>query len=127
MEIEIDSNIYRIGKLNAKQQFHLMRRITPILISYADIDSSNNLEKSLKQTLMAMKPIMDAIAAMSDSDSEYVIDLCLSACEIQDGSRFQKISVNGSMLYSHIDMTTMMKLVKEVISENLGNFLNALA
>lgn len=125
--MEINGNEYRVGKLNAKQQFHLTRRITPILLSYQDIESaSENGTRTLKHTLTAMKPLMDALAAMSDEDSDYVIDLCLSVCEIQDGQGFQRIAVNGKFLYSHIDMSTMLQLVREVINENLGNFLTAL-
>lgn len=75
-------------------------------------------------TLLAFGPLVEAIAKMSTEDSEYVLNTCLDTCTRQQaGGGWQRLRVSGRFLFDDIDMQIMMRLVVEVVKENLSNFI----
>jgi hypothetical protein len=133
MEIDINGAKFSTGKLNAMQQFHVARRLAPILLAFGSaagaavkqLDNSGSISGDIA-LLGEMGPVAEAIAQMSDIDSEYVLSNCLSVCQRQDGAAWQKVyQMNGGFLYP-MEIDVMMRLTATVIKENLGNFFSAL-
>lgn len=126
-ELQIGQNIYRIDKLPPRIQFHVTRRLGPVLGSFgASIFELVNAGKKLASDadlFSVMGPVMDLVAKMSDEDADYVINNALSVVRRKEGEKWAAvIHANGSMLYQDIEMPEMMRLVVEVVRENLGNF-----
>jgi hypothetical protein len=74
-EVEVGGHRYRIGHLDAKKQFHVARRIAPILAGMgkgATTKSENPMEQ--------IAPIAEALSKMSEEDVDYVLDTCLAVC-----------------------------------------------
>lgn len=135
MDITIGAHDYRIDKLNAFKQFHVARRLAPALwalgagaMASLKHDNPENVDMIATVT-SAAGPLIDVISTMSDIDSQYVLDNCLSVCFRKDATSggYQRIFVEkGGILFDDIDMSVMMQLVLAAIRENLGNFLSAL-
>lgn len=129
--IEIKGSVYRMGKLNALAQFHVTRRLGPILATMGI--SLSKLEAGAKgmswdDFLPILEPITDVMAKMSNQDVDYVIITCLSVVSRQQGEgKFSPIMTGTNLLFEDIDMPVMLRLVVAVLQENLGGFLPGLS
>jgi len=117
MEFEINGQQYRSGKLNARLQFHVARRLAPVLGGLAEASKNNDGDFA-----GFLQPIADAIAGMSDADCDYVLDACLGVVQRQQGSSWVNIFVNKAQMFDDIDMGVMLQIASKVITENLGGF-----
>jgi len=125
MELEINNQKYRIGKLNALQQFHITRRLMPALaavgLSYASLKDAAN-GGGTGSIMEAVEKASEVLAKMSDEDSNYVIFTCLGAVTRLSGSGYAKISQGQALAFEDIDMMAMIRLVVEVVRLNLQGF-----
>lgn len=135
MEIEVSGSTYRIDQIPAMQQFHIARRLAPALWALGEAaknvaettDKKGEEESSELDSLLAMKPVAEAIAEMNDADAEYVVSKCMDAVYRKETTGWMKVQNRpGVYQYSDIDLPVMMQLVTNVIKANLGNFFNAL-
>jgi hypothetical protein len=117
MEFEINGQQYRSGKLNARQQFHVARRLAPVLGGLAEASQGSSTDFA-----HFLQPIADAIAGMSDQDCDYILDTCLAVVQRQQGSAWANVFVNKAQMFDDIDMGVMLQIASKVISENLGGF-----
>lgn len=124
-EIELGGNQYRVGKLDVFQQFHVARRIAPVLftlgLSAADVKPDGGM-------IEAFGPVINVISKMSDEDSHYVLTTCLSVCSRQSGQGWAKVyQQNGGMMFKDIDLHSMLQLAVAAIREDVENFMRALS
>lgn len=125
MEVDIEGARYRSEKLDCIAQFHLARRLTPVLpgllgtvlkTDFTKIDAGTAL-------VLAAGPVGQALAMMPQEDADYVVYGCLRACSRQEGSAWAPLlSPQGVLMYKDLPFIHMMRLVIEVIKENLGGF-----
>lgn len=119
--VEIEGQRYVIGKMNAMTQFHVARKLAPVL-SAMGVSASQIGDKQTDLGAM-LGPIMDVVATMDDATVEFIINNCLAVVRRIDGERAQVVrSSSGQMMYADIEMTTMVRLAVEVIKDNLGGF-----
>lgn len=113
MEFEVGSFTYRNAKLGPKQQFHLARRLAPILTALQGAD-----EGSLFGAMAT------SIAEMPDEQCNYILDTCLSVVQRQQGDKWAKVlnDRNKELMFEDIDFKDMLAIAKNVIEDNLGNF-----
>jgi len=109
-DIEVNGIEYRIATLDAMTQFHIARRITPVLASMAGEGD-------------VMEKLLTSIGNLSDADTEYVIGKCLTGClrKREDG-QFVKIYNSGRFMFEDIKLTEIIKLTMSTIEENLSDF-----
>ena len=126
-QIEINGRSYTIKKLNAMQQFHVARRLAPILAAFVDgIPSASDVAGSLAG--FDLTKIGEEVAALSDKDAEYILNTCLSSVTYRDEENQRDYSVQvkpGVMRYDFIELPEMLRLTGEVIKLNLGGFIPA--
>ena len=116
--VEINGQSYRIGRLDAKKQFHVARRLAPLLAGLGGA-----LKGEAKGFAEMVSPIAEALAKMSDEDSDYVIDTCLAVVARQQGSDWAGVMArNGGLMFQDIDLPAMLRLAVAVIQHNLGSF-----
>lgn len=121
MEIQINEKKYRTGRMDARRQFHVVRRLAPILSGLTD------LKKMMGEPLAALGPLADAVASMSDQDADYVINSCLSCVERQQSAGgWAKVMVDDALMFQDLDMAAMLRLTWAVLQENLQGFFDAL-
>jgi hypothetical protein len=132
-EVLVNGQAYLIGKLNARQQLHIVKRLAPVLQGllpiWAMIQRNEVGEISVNELGMhAAAVISQTIGSMSDEASDYVLDLCLSAVKFKSpvGNWAPlRMGNNGSgqvMLDAADDLAVQMRLLWEVLYENLQNF-----
>lgn len=121
MDYNLNGIDYKIKKLNARSQFHIVRRLAPVLGGLApspsDSDSDN---KDMAQFASLAK----AISGLSDEDSDYCLFGLLNAVSRKEdkGLGYSPI-VNGyNFMYQDIDFKSMLLLAWEVLSFNLSDF-----
>lgn len=126
MELMLGANEYSISKLNAIQQFHVARKIAPMLWAMGK-EALSGFQDSEIDGIAALKASADVLSQMSDQDSEYILKTCLTACRRRSGAGWAKVQAdNGQMMFDDIDLPVILQLAFNVIRENLGNFLSAL-
>ncbi|MBB3004360.1 hypothetical protein FHX57_006742 [Paraburkholderia tropica] len=116
--VEVGGQKYRIGRIDARKQFHVARRLAPLLAGMSSVaDKSAGFAAFLG-------PLTDALSGMSDDDVDYVLDVCLGVCQRMqpNGQGAPVIARGGGLMFEDIDMGQMIQLAVKVIQENLGGF-----
>ena len=137
--IPIGGHDYTIGRLNALDQFHVSRKIAPIVptlmpiiteVAKGDLSKAiesielgdNNELGSLEPLAQALEPFMEAFAKMPEDDVNYVIHKCLSVVK-----RSSSVVCRGqTIMFDDLDMGQILPLVVAVIRVSLGNFIQGL-
>ena len=149
-EVTIGGNNYRTGKMDAMTQFHVVRRLLPIISSLtnatqdtagtqstsgaAEVNGAdgaagtpvtNRAAPSMEQFLQAL---VNALAKLSDEDCEFIIAKCLTTCRRQQGAGWSIVWNVAAKRpqYEDIDLGAMMNLTTETLQENLAGFMPAL-
>ncbi len=125
-EVTIGDSVYQIGKLPAMTQFHVVRRIGPVLatmgVSITEMATKGKSLNDEVDMLSIMGTVSEVVAKMSNDDVEYVIYACLAVVRRQQGERYMNVMTGKNFQFQDIDMTVMMRLTVEVLKENLGGF-----
>lgn len=117
MEFEVNGQTYRAERLDAKKQFHVARRLTPVLSSLTGASDTE-----------IFASIAEALAGMSDEQCDYIIDTCLGVCLRQQGDKWVRVYNERAkaLQFDDIDLTAMLQIAQSVIQENLSGFFGAL-
>jgi hypothetical protein len=128
----IKGHSYSIGKLNVFEQFHVARRLGPMLSDIiAAFVSAPNLfagggdedAKALEVLEIATGPLSNSLAKMSNADADYILHACLSVCQRKQTSGYAKVFVSGGgMMFQDIQLDTLLGLTFFALQENLAGF-----
>lgn len=151
-EEKIGEFAYRIGRLSAKQQWNVVRRLAPVLaaagpafktwLSVSDTarrvadaaaageaaDAMVSVGDSLDELFGAFGPLATALGELSDDASDYVINACLSVCQVnRQGSTWAALTTRGGdLMFDNLSMATMLRLTMLVLKDNVSSFLEEL-
>lgn len=125
LEIELDGHTYRIGKLDAIKQWHVFRRLIPVLGSFSGLFSID--QDVVRSTMLnQFLPVFKQLGAMSDLDTDFVLNTCLSVVTRKDTvvpDGWQRVMIQpGHLQFDDIEMVLMLQLTKYVVMENLSSF-----
>jgi hypothetical protein len=151
MEFQIGEITYMVAKLDARSQFHIVRRLTPVLgglvvlapalgksykgikekvkrgekVNVGEILSDDSFIDGAGKGISAMA---DALSSLSDETADYVLFGLLVAVKrkMPQGTGWASVSTGTQMMFDDIDMATMLRLAWESIAFNLGGFFAAL-
>ncbi len=112
MDIEINGIAYQTHQLNAMKQFHIMRRIAPLLQGFL---AAPNPEAFFGA-------VTEAISKIPEADCDYVMHTCLAAVTRYSGDRWAPVFARQTIVFDDIDLAGLLKLVSTVITENLSGF-----
>lgn len=131
-EFDLNGQHYRLGKLDAFKQFHVSRKIAPIIPSlipvFIKIAEAQSLKDDLTQITELLGPFAEGIAGMPDEAAEYVVGTCLSVVHRQQGNGFVPMwNVQQKVcMFDDMDLSTLIPLVVRVIQDSLGGFIQGL-
>jgi hypothetical protein len=140
-EFAVAGQTYRTTKIDAMRQFHLSRKIAPVIpalipvfAKLAESQKANGSKdaKPLSSDLVAMaslfEPFAEAVATMSDETAEYVMGTCLSVVSRQQGTTWSPVWNDRQKvcMFDDIDSGVMLQLAAYVVRESLGPFLAGL-
>ena len=118
MEFELAGNTYRAGKMDTFKQFHVSRRLVPILGNVAGAVTGEAGFEDMVQ------PLMVGIAGMTDADCDFILEACLKVVQRQQGTTWSPIyaGANQALMFDDIDMSVMLQIAGKVIQDNLSGF-----
>lgn len=132
-DFTIKNKNYRAHKLSPFKQFHIVRRIGPILSDLAPVamkymgdQKSGNLSES--QAFEAITPIMNGLSKLSDADADYVMMGLLSGVQLQqEPSKMWAHLVSGDkLMFADLDLQEMIQIAGRSFAFNLSGFFTAL-
>ena len=114
MDFAINGVNYKAAKLPAIKQFHIVRRVAPLLAGMTDKDK-------------ALEGIMNGIGSLKDEDANYILFGLLACVEReQSGHGWAKVSVGESLMFQDIDLGVMFQIATKAFQENYSGFLDGL-
>lgn len=124
----------KVSKINAMKQYHIVRRIAPILSEMIpmmkDIAKTSKQQmtedEQLEQSAKFITPIMDGLAKLSDKDSEFVLYNLLSAVEINQGGVWSRIVVNDNLMFQNLELPVLLQAAGRAFMFNMQGFFAAL-
>ena len=138
LDFEINGTEYRADKLTAMQQFHISRRIAPLLPPLIPIalmlfksnpsGTAIDPDKLLANPAI-VQPFTDALSGMPDEAVNYVFDECLSVVKRKAGDTWIKIwdrRAHAPLMDDVGGMEVLLPIVTRIISANLGPFIRGL-
>lgn len=132
MEIELNGHTYRIGKLNAMDQFHVSRRIAPIIPTlipvFLKLAQGGGVTGNLAALGDAIQPFAEGISTMSDEASEFVLATCLSVVHRQTGTTWAPVwsKQARAAMFDDMDLSVILNLAIRVIKDSLEPFIRGL-
>ena len=148
-DFTVKGAVYRAGRLDAFQQFHIARRLGPVMAALAGAASEaaspavaggsatepgglpaiDGLSDEAVTNLVA-GPLAAAISELKQEDVDYILKTCLKAVERQQTNAtggipfWAPVAPAGAIMFEDLryDLSAMLELVTHVIQENLGSF-----
>jgi hypothetical protein len=131
-EIVVDQKTYRIGTMSALAQFHVSRRLAPMLAAVGiSLQSlSAGLKKQTKDASLDFSASLVSaariMAQMTDEEVNYILFTCLGVVHRKEGEKWALVVHDQRLMYEDINMPGMLRLTIEVLRENLANFMPGL-
>lgn len=135
VELTINGNAYKTGRLTAKQQFHVARRLLPVVSALATAAASApkapdaEVGVSIDDNNSLITTLSDSMSRMPDKDCDYVLSVCLSCCQRQQPSggwaNVWNVAADQAQ-FADIDLSVMIQLVMATLQDNIGSFTAAL-
>jgi hypothetical protein len=140
--VKLGDNNYKIGHLDTFAQFHIARRLAPLLANLGAalkeagpaLEDKSKQEESkdqasedagLEALSVAVGPIAETLSRMPEADVDYILHKCLAVCQREiSPNRFAPVQLrNGTrLMFEDIDMSVLLGLTINTIQDNLSSF-----
>lgn len=138
-EFRVGDHVYQSRKMNARMQFHVARRLAPLIGHLASLgpllaiasDPQFLTDEATAQAFeRAVIPFAEGLAKIPDEDADYVLDRCMQMVQRGVGGNgsgamaWQDIwNMRANRLqFEDIELPEMMQIAMNVVGENLGGF-----
>lgn len=135
-DFEAGGRKFKLNKINALIQFHIVRRIGPLLsefmpvmaqISRKDVKGMSEQDKMVEFAKIA-SPILNGLSKLSDTDADYVLFRLLSAVEVhqEQFNVWSKVSSDTGILMQDLEFPILMQVASQSLIFNLKGFFSLL-
>ncbi len=135
-DFEIGGRKFKLSKIDAFKQFHIVRRIGPLLSellpamkempNLKNIDQASEAEK-LDQMAKFVAPIMNGLSKLSDSDADLVLFGLLSSVEVQQpAGNWAKVATNSMLMIQDMELPVLLQIAGRAFMFNLSGFFGGL-
>lgn len=136
-EFEVGGEKYRATKMGVLVQFHLARKIAPLMMPVAEalasqlggklgdkLTADGLKDVSPDQIALFAGPVIDALGRMTDDEANDIIFPCLAVVQRYQTVGWQPLLATGSrsLMFEDINLQTMLQLVWQVLAANLAGF-----
>jgi hypothetical protein len=129
---EVGGRKFKLGKIDAFRQFHIVRRVGPLLsdfipalagMSKKKMDSLSENEK-IEEFGKVMQPIMVGLSKLSDADSEYVLFRLLGAVEVyqEPFNCWSTIATDAGIKMQDLELPVLLQAAGRSLMYNLSGF-----
>lgn len=126
----IGSVNFKLNKINALKQFHIVRRIAPImaeLIPLASKFAKLKPEEMQEEQLAAITPIMNGLARLPDVDANLVLMGLLNSVEMQQSTgNWAKIAMDDRLMFENLDLPILLQAAGRAFMYNMTGFFDVL-
>jgi hypothetical protein len=131
---QINGKEFSLNKIDLFKQFHIARKIGPIIADLIPaaakinkiINENSTQEEQLAAFAPVLQPIMDGFAKLSEADANYVLMGLLEAIEIkQVTGNFAFVARNNVMMVQDIEMPEMLQLAGRALMYNMKGFFSS--
>lgn len=117
----LNGNDYQCAPINAREQFHVIRRLSPAI---AELAGALEKDAPLETTL---KSLGRALASLSDDDADYCLFGLLKGVERkQQGTGWVKITVDKTVMFPDLTMVDLLQIAGRSFKVNFGSFFDYL-
>jgi len=135
-EFEFKGQKFKLSKIDAFKQFHVIRKLGPILGSILpSFKDFKALESSKKHSALSesdkfdkiakiAQPFLKGMSELSKEDSEMVLLGLLSAAEVYQPEHklWARVAKDDVMLMQNLNLPTMFMVAYQAMMFNLSNF-----
>lgn len=135
-EFSVGTKDFKLCKIDAFKQFHIVRRIAPILsellpslagaqkiATQKDLSESEKFEEFAK----IAAPFMAGLSKLSDEDSNRVLFGLLSSVEVkQESGNWAKVSTDSMLMMQDLELPVLLQIAGKAFMFNLAGFFAAL-
>ena len=133
-QFEIKGQKFSLKKVNALEQFHIARRLMPVLSEM--LPGLGKLSKNMKdlekltqeqqfdEISQAMSPAMNSLSKLNDKDSEYVLFGLLSCAQFHQAEHNLWLNIaDKSGIKVPLEFPVLMQVAGRALMFNIGDFL----
>lgn len=131
-EFELNGRKFKIGKLNAFKQFHIVRRIAPILADLLPaigemqklqkIKSNKTEAESFDEMAKVLAPLLTGFSKLSDQDSEFVLFGLLSCVETHSMGAWSYVVRDSMLMSQDLELPALIQIAGRSFMANLSSF-----
>lgn len=122
---------FKLNKIDAFKQFHIVRRMGPILGDIIPVAQKlhkmkreNMSEEETMESIAALSaPIMTGISKLSDEDSNKVLLGLCSSVEMQQASgNWARVATDAGLMFQDLDLPTLLQIAGRAFMYNVSGF-----
>lgn len=118
VEFEVNGRQYRAQIMSAEKQFHVLRKLGPVLSNLGGAFSTS--EKSNPFALFG--PVSSALSSLPEADADFVLHSCLNSVSLKQDKVWAKIRSTGGMQFDDIRLPEMLVIAWRVLEANFSDF-----
>ncbi len=130
-DFQIGARNFKLNKIDAFKQFHIVRRLGPILGDIIPV--AQQMSKSKKENLSEDEtfeslaklagPIMSGLAKLSDEDSNLVLLGLCSAVEMQQAQgNWARVATQAGLMFQDLELPVLLQIAGKSFMYNLSGF-----
>lgn len=130
-EFSLGGRDFKLCKIDAFKQFHIVRRIGPLLSdllpAMKDLSGLRDKTDQIDQAAKVLGPIMTGLSKLSDADADLVLFGLLASVEMKQSSgNWAKVATSSMLMIQDLDLPTMLQLAGRAFAFNLTGFFTEL-
>lgn len=132
---QIGGRNFKLLKIPAFQQFHIVRRLGPVLGKLGPVmahfaktsKEESSGDKNIEAMAAFLKPVMDGLSELSDDEANKVLFGLLSAVEMQQSAgNWARLSTDSVLLFSDLELPVMLNCAGRSFMFNMSGFFQGL-
>jgi len=131
-EFEISGKKFKLNKIDAFRQFHIVRRLGPILGDIIPVaqklksfdEKGMSEDDKLEHFAKLLAPIMNGISKLSDADANLVLLGLCSSVEIHqpESNNWAKVATSDVLSFSNLSLPVLLQIAGRAFAFNLADF-----
>lgn len=132
-DFEIGGRKFKAGKINAFKQFHLVRRIAPILADLLpsikefqklfNTKTEKSQDEKFEELALLASPLLKGFSKLSDEDSDKVLFGLLSCVEmLGPGNVWARVATENMLMIQDLELPALLQIAGRAFIFNLSGF-----
>jgi len=133
-DFQVGDREFKLSKIDPFKQFHIVRRLGPILGDIIPVaqkikgklsgDSTGSEEDKFQAIAELAKPVMDGISKLSDEDANRVLLGLLNSVEMkqQPKGNWARIARDENIMIQDLELPVLLQVAGRAFAYNLSSF-----